>query len=318
MSMTVISCCRTLKSAEIINFIVCRQWLMSAREPKQAVDIKASMMEYIIGSLDLLSQKPIPDDRAIHDVRVMMKQHRAAVKLARPLIDEPVYRREYTAGRETGRLIATWREAAVLRKTVKALKKENPELFMKLWDNEQIQELLRKPFKNWDEAGKQADTVREVAARLNKARYRVRFLGLTEPDIQMLLEELERHYHAAAESYVAARRNPGSRLLHEFRKKSKTFMYQLCYFRHLNPSAVKTLEKKLDSMTQNLGKYNDLSQVRSITGCKLGAQGKSDVINELAIVIRDKQDQYLMKVWPVAYRIFTPGRKLQDLLGLSF
>jgi len=291
---------------------------MSSREAKQATDIKASMVQYITGSIALLSQQPIPDDKAIHDVRVMMKQHRAAVRLVRPLIDEPVYRREYDAGRETGRLIATWREAAVLRKTVKALKKENPELFMKLWDNEQIQELLRKPFRSWDEAARQAETVKEVSERLSKARYRVRFLGISEPDMQLLLEELERHYHTAAASYVAARSKPGTRLLHEFRKKSKTFMYQLCYFRHLNTSAVKSLEKKLDSMTQSLGRYNDLSQVRSLTGCRLGAGDNSDVINELAIVITDKQDQYLMKVWPVAYRIFAPGRKLQDLLGLSF
>jgi CHAD domain-containing protein len=302
----------------MINFNVRRQQLMSARETKQATDIKASMMQYITGSLELLSQKPIPDDKAIHDVRVMMKQHRAAVRLARPLIDEPVYRREYLAGRETGRMMATWREAAVLRKTVKALKKENPELFMKLWDNEKIQELLRKPFKNWDEAARQAETVKEVSSRLDKARYRVRFLGLSEPDVQLLLGELERHYHAAAASYMTCRKDPGPRLLHEFRKKSKTFMYQLCYFRHLNPSAVKSLEKKLDYMTQNLGKYNDLSQVKALTGCKLGAGGNSEVIDELAIVIRDKQDTYLMKVWPVAYRIYAPGRKLQDLLGLSF
>jgi CHAD domain-containing protein len=302
----------------MINFIGCRLYLMSTREAKQAIDIKASMMQYIIGSQALLSQQPIPDDRAIHDVRVMMKQHRAAVRLVRPLIDEPVYRREYIAGRETGRMIATWREASVLRKTVKALKKEHPELFMKLWDNQKIQELLRKPFKNWEEAGQQADTVKEVSSRLSKARYRIRFLGISEPDVHLLLEELERHYNAAATSYLACRTQTRPELLHEFRKKSKTFMYQLCYFRHLNPSAVKTLEKKLDSMTQNLGKYNDLAQVRSLTGCKLGAQGNSDVIDELAIVIRDKQDKYLMKVWPVAYRFFSPGRKLQDLLVLSF
>lgn len=291
---------------------------MSAREPKQAIDIKESMMQYIIGSQELLLQKPIPGDKAIHDVRVMMKKHRAAIRLVRPLIDEPVYRREYVAGRETGRLIATWREGAVLRKTVKALKKENPDLFMKLWDNEKIQELLRKPFKNWEEAGRQADTVKEVSERLGKARYRVRFLGISEPDVQLLLEELDRHYHAAADSYIRCRIRPGPKPLHEFRKKSKTFMYQLCYFRHLNPSAVKSLEKKLDNMTQNLGKYNDLSQVSSLTGCRLGAQGNSDLMDELAIVIRDKQDTFLMKVWPVAYGLFAPGKKLQDLLGLSF
>ncbi len=50
----------------------------------------------------------------------------------------------------------------------------------------------------------------------------------------------------------------------------------------------------------------------------MAAPDNSDVANELAIVIRDKQDRYLAKVWPVAYRIFTPGKKLQDLLDIAF
>jgi hypothetical protein len=42
------------------------------------------------------------------------------------------------------------------------------------------------------------------------------------------------------------------------------------------------------------------------------------VNDELAVVIKDRQDSYLMKVWPAAYRIFMPGKKLQDLLDISF
>ncbi len=291
---------------------------MPAKEPKQAKEIKPSMTGYITDSLILLDQQPLPDDAAIHDIRVMMKKHRAAIRLARPLLDEAVYKREYLAGRETGRILSSWRETAVLRKTVRSLRKDNPVLFLKLWDNEQIQSLLRKRYSSWEEAGVQARAVSEVKDQLNRTKHRLRFISLKEPDYRMLLEELERSYVAAAGAYLKCRNNPKTNLLHEFRKKSKTFMYQLVYFRHLNPSALKSIEKKLDSMTQNLGRCNDLAQIMAMTGYKFGSEGNSDVADELAIVIRDRQDGYLMKVWPIAYRLFAPGKKLEDQLGITF
>ncbi|MBE0679917.1 MAG: CHAD domain-containing protein [Bacteroidales bacterium] len=291
---------------------------MPAKEPKQAKEIKPSMTGYITDSLMLLAQQPLPDDDAIHDIRVMMKKHRATLRLARPLLDEAVYNREYLAGRETGRILSSWRETAVLRKTARALRKDNPVLFLKLWDNEQIQSILRKRYSSWEEAGVQARAVSEVKDQLNRTKHRLRFISLKEPDYRMLLEELERSYVAAAGAYLKCRNNPRPNLLHEFRKKSKTFMYQIVYFRHLNPPALKSIEKKLDAMTQNLGRCNDLAQIMAMTGYRYGSAGNSDVADELAIVIRDRQDGYLMKVWPVAYRLFAPGKKLEDHLGITF
>ncbi|HNT93683.1 MAG: CHAD domain-containing protein [Bacteroidales bacterium] len=291
---------------------------MAPNKSAEAKDIKAAMAGYLAGSLKLLDVRPVPGDAAIHDVRVLMKKHRAAVRLIRPLLDEAVYSREYLAGRETGRILATWREMAVLRKTARALKKENPELFVRLRDNEKMQGLLRKPYSTWDEAGEKAGAVREVAGRLKKAEYRLRFLGLNEPDMLLMLGELDGSYKTACQAYMACRHKPSARLLHEFRKKSKTLMYQLTFFRHLNPAAVKPVEKKLNAMTRNLGKYNDLDQIIQLTGYRFGAPENSDTDNELAIVIRDRQERYLMKVWPAAYRIFAPGKKLQDILGITF
>src|SRR5690606_10274498 len=119
---------------------------MTPKTPPEPKDLKTSMAGYLSGSLTLLAARPVPDDSAIHDVRVLMKKHRAAIRLVRPLLDEDVFRREYLAGRETGRILSLWRESAVLRKTMKALKKENPELFVKLHDNTTVQDLLRKPY----------------------------------------------------------------------------------------------------------------------------------------------------------------------------
>jgi hypothetical protein len=38
-------------------------------------------------------------------------------------------------------------------------------------------------------------------------------------------------------------------------------------------------------------------------------------MDELIIIIREAQDNYLSKVWPVAYKIFCPGKKLANVLG---
>ncbi|MDM8002809.1 MAG: CHAD domain-containing protein [Bacteroidota bacterium] len=291
---------------------------MAPKNSSEARDIKTSMADWFSGSLELLAGKPVPGDEAIHDVRVLMKKHRAALKLVQHLLDDDVYRREYGAARETGGQLASWRESAVLRKTVRGLRRDNPELFVRLHDNEKIQRLLRKQYSTWDEAGEQAKVIGEVSDRLRKAQYRLRFLSLKEPDMRQLLTGLEESYRVAAAAYLACRNKPAPKLLHEFRKKSKTFMYQLIFFRHLDQPAVKQIEKKLNTMTQNLGKYNDLVQVMMLTEYRFGAAGNSDSDDELAVVIRDRQDKYLQKVWPVAYRIFAPGRKLQDLLGISF
>jgi CHAD domain-containing protein len=153
---------------------------------------------------------------------------------------------------------------------------------------------------------------------LRRAFFRVRFLGLNDPDVHLLLKQLEQSHLAAAKAYIRCRNSPKPQLIHEFRKKSKTLLYQLCFFRRLNQRAVRSLEKRLDIMTQNLGKYNDLVQIMNILGYKYGNPGNSPVTDELALVIRDRQDSHLIKVWPAAYRIFAPGKSLKDILGLSF
>jgi len=290
---------------------------MTYPETKQLKEIKPALAGYIRDSIALLGQLPLPDDNAIHDIRVLMKRQRATIRLIRPLLDGQSYNREYIEGREVGRTLCTWREMSVLYKTMKALKKENPKLFVKLWNNEKIQNLLRKPYSTWTIAGEKSKSIKEIIARLKKALYRVRFLNLNDPDVDLLLGELEQNYLVAAKAYLDCRNNPRPALLHNFRKKSKTFLYQLYYFRSFNQPRIKSLEKKLDILTQNLGKYNDLAQITDMIGYKYGDSPGDALMDELTVVIKDKQDRYLLKVWPSAYRIFSPGKSLGDLLGFA-
>ena len=123
-----------------------------------------------------------------------------------------------------------------------------------------------------------------------------------------MLKELEKTYITVAENYLKCRLNTKPADLHEFRKRSKDFLYQLYFFRPLNPLLIKGLEKRLYQMTLNLGKYNDLTQIIKSIEFKPASPDNSSAINEIAVVIKNKQDEYLAKVWPQAYKIFCPAR----------
>lgn len=280
-------------------------------------DIKPALSGYISDSLALLRRSPLPDEEAVHDIRVLMKKSRAALKLVKTQLDEESFQREYLACREAGRMLTAWRENYVYRKTLRALKKENRKLFVRLEDVEKIRIQLLKPDPVLDVPPALKNETEIIDDHLNKSLYRMRFHSLTRLDAQLLLKELEQTYIVAGHNYLKCRNNPKPEWLHEFRKRTKDFLYQLYFFRPLNPPVVKRLEKKMDRLTQNLGKYNDLSQIVKYLEYRYGDPANSPAIDELMVLIRDNQDKYLAEVWPVAYKIFCPGQKLLNVLGFK-
>jgi CHAD domain-containing protein len=280
-------------------------------------DIKPALSGYISDSQTLLKKTAVPDEEAIHDIRVLMKKARGVVRLLNSQVDDRLFLKENPAYREIGQMLATWRETSVYRKTLKFLKKEHPDLFLGLAENEKVQNLLKKSETDPDEDGAQQLKIERMMDLLDKASYRLRFYTFDKLDPQLLLKELERTYIIASDNYLKCRINPKPASLHEFRKRAKDFLYQLYFFRPLNPLLIKELEKKLDALTQNLGRCNDLSQIVILIDFKPSLPENSPAINELAVVIRDKQDEYLSRVWPQAYKVFCPGQKLINVLGFK-
>ena len=277
-------------------------------------DVKPELSGYLSGSLGLLSGEDLPGDKAVHDIRVYMKKARAAIKLISPLLEDETFRKEYESYREVGRQLSTWRDTAVQRKTLKNFRKVNPGLFKSLSGDGKIMALMAKPVNVTDNTGEREKRRAEIHGILHKAVYRLRFLTLSETDPEVLLGELEKTYLRAGKIYLKCRNNTRPDCIHELRKVCKDFLYQLSFFRPLNPPAVKKLEKTLDSLTQDLGKYNDLYQVVMSLGYKYKAN-KNPAVHELVIMIRDRQDQYLSRVWPPAYKVFCPGKSLLNVLG---
>lgn len=278
-------------------------------------DIKPALAGYISESQKLLNRSAVPDEEAVHDIRVLMKKARATARLLSSQVDDELFIKENVAYREIGRMMASSRETSVQRRTLKLLKKENKDLFSGLSENEKVQMLLNKPEQEPLQDVDEQLRIGQINELLNKAAFRLRFYTLDKLNPQLLLKELEKTYIITAEKYLKCRINPKPADLHEFRKRSKDFLYQLYFFRPLNPITIKDLEKKLDILTQNLGKYNDLTQIIRLLDYKPATSDNPSAIDELIVVIKDKQDEYLSEVWPLAYKIFCPGQKLINILG---
>jgi CHAD domain-containing protein len=280
-------------------------------------DIKPVLSGYISDSRAMLNPSSIPDDVSVHDIRVLMKRSRAVIRLLAGHLDDESCQREYATYKEAGRILGTWRDHSIHRKTLKSLRKENPGLFTSLEANVKIAGLLQKyepPAEVPPEVKADIEKINEI---LGKSAYRMRFYTLDKLDPHVLLRELEKSYKVAADAYLKCRNNSKPELIHELRKKSKDFLYQLYFFRPLNPGVIKSLEKRLDNLTQSLGRYNDLSHLLEALEYKYDNPENSAEMNELSVIIRNKQDEYLKKVWPLSYKIFCPGQNLVTLLGFK-
>jgi len=280
-------------------------------------EIKPALSGYIRESQILLKKSDIPDDNVVHDVRVLMKKSRTILKLVAPQLDNGYTDRDINALREVGRTMASWREKSVQRKTLKEFKKKYPEIFSRLSQNEQIRLLLEKKDNISEDPAEIKSAIEKIEELLTKTSFRIRFQSMKKVEPQILLKELDLSYSKVVNIYLECRNKPKPKSLHEFRKKTKEFLFRLYIFKPLNPSVIKSLEKKLDIMGNNLGKYNDLTQIIKVLGYKFDPESDKSALDELIIKIRDAQDGYLEKVWPSAYQIFCPGQNLVNVLGFK-
>lgn len=280
-------------------------------------EIKPALSDYIREALELLKKDPVPDDKAVHDIRVLMKKSRAVMKLIISQVEAESFEREYGAFREVGRIMRLWRDTSVHRKTLKDLKKEYPKIFSRARENRKMEELLLRSNQPADQTQELNDQIASINELLNKSGYRIRFQSLEKLDPRLLITELDGSFKQASHRYMKCRNNPRASNIHEFRKKAKDFLYQLYFFRPLNQSAVKNVEKRIENLTQNLGKYNDLDQLIRTLEYKYKAKSDSQALDELILMIRNEQDRYLLRVWPAAYKVFCPGQSIINVLGFK-
>lgn len=280
-------------------------------------DIKPALSGFLRDALALMDLSSVPDERVIHDVRVLMKKSRAAMKLIVSSTDDGFYKKEYGTFRDVGRILSSLRDTTVQRKILKDLRKQHRSVFADLKNDPGIELLLKKSDVKEGPAVQLKDDFERIRDMILRSSYRIRFQSISNAEPAILLKELEGSYRLAARKYLVSRNTLRPVDIHEFRKRAKDFLYQLWFFRPLNTTVIKSLEKKIDLMTQNLGKYNDLEQLVRALDYSFSADTVSAEMDELVLLIRQRQDICLSKVWPSAYKIFRPGRQLLPVLGFK-
>ena len=95
-------------------------------------EVKPVLSGYIRASQALLKLSASPDEKAIHNVRVLMKKSRALVKLTVSQNDNIYYDRNISDLTEVGTIMCSWRETSVQRKLLKSFRRKNPEIFSRL------------------------------------------------------------------------------------------------------------------------------------------------------------------------------------------
>lgn len=277
--------------------------------------IKLSLSSYVREAALLAGKGILISDRDIHDARVSLKKARALLKLIRSQVQNDFFSREYDTFRKSGRALCDLRESAVHRKVLKEIRKKNPVIFKRL-NNQVIDSLIRKPE---TEDGLSDETLRsleEIGNSLQKSVYRIRFEPLGSLNASGLYKGLGATWSGVRNYYLLCRNDPSAKKIHEFRKKAKDFLYQLAFFRSLNPSRVRSVQKKTDEMTRGLGRHHDLAVLLKAIGYKY-TPGNDPCLDELAILIRGEQDRALSKVWPAANSLFGPSCVMEDKLGVK-
>ncbi len=277
-------------------------------------EIKPVLSEYISSSRELLKRSVVPDDDAVHDIRVLMKKSRAVLRLIGPLMENSLSDRDLQSLKRVGQLMCHWRDTSVRRKTLKDLRKKHPKIFSKISTNEKITLLMSKPEAPQEPGEEMKNSIAEIDELLNKTYFRLRFNKMQKIEPAGLLVQLEFTFDTVRSIYLECRNRAKPEKIHEFRKRSKDFLYQIYFFRPVNPSGIKSVEKRLERMTMNLGKYNDLYQLLNALEYVYPDESNFPAMDEMVIKIREEQDYYLSKVWPEAYRIFCPGKNLSDLI----
>ncbi|MCU0362673.1 MAG: CHAD domain-containing protein [Bacteroidales bacterium] len=276
------------------------------------------MSRYLSDAVLLMSSGNAPGERSVHDFRVLMKKSKAVLKLVSGQVSGVCYSRNIEAIEEAGRLLSGIRDNSVLRKTLRELRKENKEIFRELEGNSKIGTILIKRGADVGNPAEMHETIERIVELLRKSAYRLRFEPMSDINSDLVLAELKKTYADVAELYLRSRNFPKASNIHRFRKRAKDLLYQLYVFRSPRQPRVKSFEKQLDALTQSLGRYRDHNQIIKALDYKYSPGAGNAGIDELILLIKNREDVFLLKAWSVAYKIFRPGADLSVLPGQRF
>lgn len=197
-------------------------------------------------------------DIAVHETRKRLKELRALLRIVRGGIGERGYRFENRHLRDTGRLLSPARDAAVLLETLEILR-AHPEAAHIAEELEELAERLAPAYQAEMERLKAHNVPQQVEESLNALMRRVMTWPIRREGFAVLESGLLRVYRNAADAMERSAEKPTDEHLHEWRKQTKHFWYQVRMLAPAWPSVLNGLAETLHDLSDVLGRDHDLA-----------------------------------------------------------
>lgn len=228
-------------------------------------------------------------DTAVHDARKDLKRARAALRLLRPALGEPLYRRENTLLRDVAQTLNAARDAKVLTQTLQSLRRSHRTLRR----DADVAELLRTL--QADQAGLQ-QRLREHPTQLGRMRRaleqlcdRVMHWPVGTHGWSVLGPASKRIYRSGRRALPTARPHPTERALHEWRKQVKYLRYALEMLAPMRARKVARLARQAEELTDCLGEAHDLAILAQ--RARVYAKGNRADLRPLFTIIDRERDR---------------------------
>jgi CHAD domain-containing protein len=194
-------------------------------------------------------------EEAVHEARKDMKKLRALVRLVRGGIGDEVYRAENAAFRDIARHLAGVRDADVMLATLTDLEE-------RFGDLPGVARRLRPALvahRFHTSAGAVGSGSTAAIAALVQARARVEDWPLEADGFDAFIEGVWRSYRKGRRDYEAAREEPTSESIHEWRKRAKDLWYHCLLLQEAWRPVMTALADEAHELSDRLGDDHDLA-----------------------------------------------------------
>ena len=264
----------------------------------------------IDGALDHLDDGDGEElDTAVHEARKGLKRLRATVRLARAELGPEVYRRENAAFRAAGRRLAGARDAQVLVETLDALCARYPAEVPTVAAGRLRLVLAAEHETAQQRLAANDDSVAETIDGLRAARTRVATWTFDHADFDALAPGLRRIYRRGRRAYRAARAEPSTEHLHDWRKRVKDLWHATQILEPAHPERMKKQAKRTHGLSDLLGDDHDLAVLDGEVQRRGREVGSETELAALGALITRRRTELQAEAMTAGAEIYKPKAK---------
>jgi CHAD domain-containing protein len=202
---------------------------------------------------------PDLSDTAVHDARKDLKRSRTTLRLLRPALGEPTYRRENALLRDAAHTLNAARDAKVLTQTLQSLRRSHRALRRDADVTELLRtlqaeraELRRRQLQQPARLARTRGALEQLCDRVT--HWRVGTCGWS-----VLGPAMKRIYQRGRRALPTARLRPTDSALHEWRKQVKYLRYALEILAPMRARRLARLARQAEQLSDSLGEAHDLA-----------------------------------------------------------